>query len=141
MNGKFMVLMIFCINFVMLMFSFSCASAGGSCLQNDNVIIDPIVDFFFTTNDDDLYSQTGLTLNSSFEDATSSLTVKQQGTSFLLDSLKMIVGFVALLTPLPMITMFSGLGLPLFISLAVVGPIFIIWIIALLEIIRGGGEF
>lgn len=143
MNGKAILLLFVCFNIVSLAFTFSCVESGASCQS----VGSPMLNWAFSVDSNTQLNETGgLSLNSTFEGETNALTQQKGGAqesstiAFILDSLKMIVGFISLLTPLPMLAYVFAFGLPVWLSMMVVVPSIILYVIAIAEFV-GGRQF
>jgi hypothetical protein len=141
---KFIMIMFVCMNLMTLFFSVGCTNIGGSsCPASNNVMLTL---FFGSQAFNNVLGQGGLSLNSTLQTQVGDMTNEQTvgsigqtvGTAFnLLDGLKMILGMLALLTPLPLLFFANSVGLPLFISVSFFGVAVLVWIIGIMEFIRG----
>lgn len=143
---KLIVIMFVCINLVTIVVANVAVSKGNRFgEQIDNSFI---LKFFIVKQDTDFgdFGGKGLELNETFKSAIQNATTPQSsGTSILpttsvtlfLDALKMIIGFIAMLTPLPFIAFVLSLGPPILVNVLFVIPIFMLWIMGLIEFIRG----
>lgn len=133
-----------CFNLVSFGLAYSCVDAGQTCGQNyDNSVIR----FFFDVdNSTDLNAVGGLnvneTLRSTVEDSLTQETGVATSTSLgaigFLDALKMVLAFVSLLTPFPFLVMLYSLAVPILYTMLISVPIFSMYILAIIELIRGG---
>lgn len=141
MNGKFLILFFVCCNIVGLIMTSACITDGGTC---GGYVNNAIIGVFFSVNPtDDLTKSGGFALTDEFSDATSALTkpessgIGTQIVGFILDGLKMIGGMLTLLTPLPLLNFLFSLNMPLYITAIFGMPLFVLWVLALVELVRG----
>jgi hypothetical protein len=141
MNGKFLILFFVCCNIVALVFSAACIQDGGTC---GGFVNNAVLSLFFEVDEtQDLSQSGGYGLSQNFSDATSALTrpvssgIGSQIVGFILDGLNMIMAMIALLTPFPLLTFLFSLNMPMFITIMIAFPLFILWVLALMELVRG----
>ena len=147
MNLKIMMVLMLCLNISSVYFMYGCASQieynNGHCGLNSNSVI---LDFFFDIDKIEILdNSTAIVISGNFTSATGDMLNPKTaeggstvaGLSIILDGLKMVLGFIALLTPLPLITFFSSLGIPSLFSMIFAPILFVMWIFGILDIIRG----
>lgn len=147
MNGKFILLMMVGLNLITFAVSLGCATSTDlNCKIGDNDIIKMFVDEDKIKLDASSNENTGFALNSEFEEEASSFQQAQSGvnpdnegalTAFL-DGLKIIFGMASLLTPFPILGFFFSLGMPMWLSMIIALPLFLLYVIALMEFFKGG---
>lgn len=146
MNGKILLLLMLSLNIVAAAFAFSCATNDVQCGENFS---NAVINFFFDIGaDTDLTDSSGFNINENAESAIADMTQQESGggiitglfetVTSLLDALKMVIGFIALLTPLPFLTMLYSLGLPFIFTMIIGIPTFALYAISIMELIRGG---
>jgi len=137
--GKTLLLLIICLNIVTVIYSYGCTIHGSSCGYSDE---NSMLSIFFEL--DNFGSDQGaLELTDEFSNQIEE-SIQQEGgvatgskIAVFLDSLKMILGLIVMLTPLPILIWFYGLGIPLVYTIILAGPIFILYVISLMEFIGG----
>ena len=142
-GGKTILIFFVCLNIVSLIVSYGLASQGAeSTVPRKNFVL---ALFFDIDENTDLAQSGGPNLNQEYEDQINEVVTPQsagfsiaEGFSVLLDGLKMILGLLALLTPIPMIAFVYSFAMPIMISLAFLGPAFILYSVALMEFTKGG---
>ncbi len=145
MNLKGLLLLIIALNIVSAYFVIGCYSQrdtnGNNCgISEDNTALN----FFFDYNKEDAMKSTQIDVSQSMEsELEASLKEESGGSSTIenltkfLDGLRMIIGFLTLLTPFPIIIFFTSLGVPSWILMIIVFPLVAGWIISIIDIIRG----
>lgn len=146
MNGKFLVLLLLSFNILTLLFTYGMVVEGNYAQQE----IPNYLGFFVLTanfqgdNIGNLATQGSVELTEQTDDAISDFTKQEtagtgiiDGFLSLLDGLKMVISFLALLTPFPVLAFFYSIDLPLFFVLLIGMPIFLMYGIAMLGLIRG----
>ena len=102
--------------------------------------------FFDNVTISDLKDDQGISLNDDAESAVASASEGQEGgvlegiTNFILagwDVVKMVAGFLLILTPFPILAFFSSLALPTWIILVIGAPIVLGYVLAIAEFVRG----
>lgn len=147
MNGKFLILLFLCLNIASLVGSAACAEAIATCQFGDNVMLRLFIsDESINNIGSDPNVHTGVGFSENFTGVASSITnQKSSGTSSffesggfnILDGLAMILGFISLLTPFPLLAFIVSADLPiLFAVIFGLVPI-ILYVIAIVEFIRG----
>jgi hypothetical protein len=141
MNGKFLILFFVCCNIVGLVFTSACITDGGTC---GGFVNNAIIGLFFQVDgSQDLTKSGGFGLSQDFSDATSDLTkpessgIGTQIVGFILDGLKMISAMLTLITPFPLLVFLFSLNFPIYISILIGMPLFILWVLAIVELVRG----
>jgi hypothetical protein len=144
MNGKFLVLLMLSLNIVSILFAFGSYSAGND-YESNNYMVDAFLDLTIAENPDVLESSGGANLDSSFESSIEGLTQQESlgtGTDLgffaILDGLKMVLAFLSILTPLPILAFFYSLGMPFWFNLILGLPLLLLYILAIVEFLRGG---
>lgn len=146
MNGKFILLMMLCLNLMTFSISLACAqSEMVNCKEiGSNDLIRIFMDEDKLKNDASL-TDTGFTLSTDFDNATRTLTKQQSGVSslvgdavgFFLDGLKIIWAIIQLITPFPLIAFLANLHFPLWVTVFIGLPIVVLYLIAIAELIGG----
>ena len=77
------------------------------------------------------------TVEGSLTQETGVATLTSVGAIGFLDVVKMVIGFIALLTPFPLLVMLYSFGIPLLFAMVFFIPIFALYTLAIIEIIRG----
>lgn len=146
MNTKFILLFLMCLNFITVLFAYADYETGNVEVAVNYYMIDWIVDVEGLEVSDlsTISNKGGVTIAGGFENATASLDQQQsagaaqEGGFFnILDTVKMILALFSLLTPLPAITYFSTVGLPLFWSMFLGAIIGFLYVIGLMEFLKG----
>ncbi len=145
MNGKFILLVMLCLNITAFAVSYGCAqSADTTCAIGSNYMIDLFVD-----NESVSYSvapnATGFGVDESFRTAIEDSTKEStgiisgivNGIATFLDGLKMILGVLSLLTPFPILAFVFSVGLPFWATLVLGLPIFVLYTLSIIEAIGG----
>lgn len=142
MDLKLLSILMLSINIVFLMMAHGCDADNGFCSINVN---SPGVQFFFRIDPNS--GTGGVELEGNYSNAISKVTQQQSsgvaentGVFNILDGLKMILAFITYFTPFPILVFFGSLGIPTLYILVIMGPIFVLWSIALAYFIRGGGS-
>ena len=145
-KGTIILLFMLCLNLVAFGFTYTCTQGGNNCGQNfDNAV----VRFFFNVDDTtNLNAVDGLVINETYEgQLTASLeqktgvaTILESGAIGFLDVVRMIIGFISLLTPFPFLIVIYSLGIPLLYSMLLVVTIFAMYSLAIVELV-GNREF
>lgn len=142
MNTKFILLFFICCNIISTIFSFGCVSSGATCTAGGSGVITQFLIVSPTTNllglggfaiTDDLNTAT-TDMVTPFSGGTSSPTT---GFTVFLDGLKMILGFMTLLTPIPILDYAFSFGLPLYVNIILFAPLFVLYVIGIMEGIGG----
>jgi hypothetical protein len=146
MNGKFVLMLMICFNIVGLL-----VTAGYQDINPDSEVgfgNNYIMNMFFSPiSSSDLDAEQGIGFNNQTEDAVASASQGQEGgivestVNFILagwDVVKMVGGFLLILTPFPILAFFSSLSLPLWILIVIGMPIALIYFISIMEFVRGG---
>jgi len=122
----------------------------GACLEKETCNIplnDNLVTKFFLIEPATIWGFGGsnLELQDNFSNSIDSVVTEQgAGATFtgtiavFLDPIKMVIQFFLFLTPIPFLVLMANLGLPTFLSMIITIPTFILWSIALVDLIRGG---
>jgi hypothetical protein len=141
MNGRDILIGIIAINLIMLFAAISMRDAGNTNFQQNNIILN----LFF--DDDQLLAEnltknTPVNLDNTFSDTIGNMTDAQTGgftpgLSSFIDGIKMILGMLILLTPIPIFTFMFAFGAPLVISLLVFAIPFILYVLAIMGFLRG----
>jgi hypothetical protein len=146
-DGSKIIVFIICLNLVALSVSgLNYYGTGYQYLINDDyisefLILDPASRLFgfggasFVITDE-FTNVTGQAL----EPQSSGVNVVDSVVGVFLDGLKMALGVLAFLTPLPIISFAVGLNLPIILMLFIFVPLVIRYLIAIAEIIRSGGK-
>lgn len=145
MNGKFLMLLFICFNIVSLLFSYGLYDAGNTEIVVSNFVLSAFIKTDLTGgNINKLTDSGGLELGDDVNDATNSLsksdsagTSSDSGFFSILDGLKMALGFISLLTPIPAVAFLISLKLPLFFLIMFGLPLVILYITALAEFVSG----
>jgi len=144
-KGTLLLLFVLCLNLASYGLSYSCTEGGANC--GEKFKENSVINFFFDVNDQtDLNATTGLKLDDDFESELASSTKEKTGIASqlingaigFLDSMRMVLGFITLLTPLPIITVLTALGIPLLFMMLLIIPIIAMYSIGIIEFIRGG---
>lgn len=147
MNGKFLLVLFICLNIATLIGSAVCETTEDVCGESSNVMLNLFVDTEELKNDLQGTSG-GVGFNSEFNSNVSEITNQQsagtnffEGASLFIDGLLMVLGLLALLTPFPMLAFFATLGFPIWVFLIVGLVPVVLYIMAIVEFIRGGSGF
>jgi hypothetical protein len=143
-GAKFIVLAIVCINLMAIIFQFSCSQQQNSCavISGNNLIFNT---FFNIENDPDLSLSGGLGASDGLTDASQQLTEPASGAggivgggiSLIIDALKLVLGILSLLTPIPIIAFINSLAIPNYIGWILYASITIMYILGLAEFVVG----
>lgn len=142
-DGKNILLFFTCVNLFAVALGYLCVSGGGVCSQNYNSgIISSLFDF---SPNADLSASGGPQMSTQFSNATSEIVTPQssgfnifEGLGLLLDGLKMIIGIISLLTPIPLLDFLYSMGMPIIFVIFIAIPSVLVWVVSLMEFIRGG---
>jgi len=148
MNGKLLLLIILMLNFVVIMINSACNSSDPnvSCagLGEGSTILNT---FYNWNSDADLYGSGTINASDAYTDAAGDLTTPTSGASggsgvvsIFIDSVKMILSVIALLTPLPAFLLIATLNMPLWISIFLGIILGIMYLIGIAEFL-GGRKF
>lgn len=142
-KGSIILLLLLAINIVGFGFASVCTSAGQSCGSNfDNSVIS----FFFDVDENtDLTIPDGIQVDETFRATMQESLVQETGVATavlngvvgFLDSLKMVLAFLSLLTPFPLLVLMYSFGIPLLYMMLFSIPLFVFYALAIIEIIRG----
>ena len=144
MNGKFIILLVVCMNIVGILLSF-----GYSQTSDVEVVVgDYIFNTFFSDINAENINQTGtIGLNTQSQSAINQLSqepstgVISTVTNFISvgwDVVKMLAAILSLLTPFPLIAFFNSLGIPLWVNILFSLPLVLLYILSLAEFVRNG---
>ena len=146
MNTKFLLIFLMFLNFTSILFAFADYQTGDTQVAVNYYMLDWMIDTdnIDIANLDTISNQGGLQLNDNFSSATGSLSQQQgAGTSSdtgffnILDTAKMALALFSLLTPLPAIAYFNVVGLPLFWAMLLGALIGLLYVIGMMEFIKG----
>jgi hypothetical protein len=140
MNGKFILLAIICMNVVLLSF------ASVTSIQEDFTLANnPIVSIYSFSSAEDLDTQGQPQFTGEFNDAvTTALTPNAagvapiQGIQTFIDVIQLIIAFLGLLTPLPILAFVYSLGVAWTLNALIMLPIVLLYMLSMVEFIRGG---
>ena len=144
MNGKFILLIMMCINIVSLLITagFQSENPNSDYALGSNYIFNT---FFSAVDVNEVQNQTIMSFNETTSEGIDELDNEQAsgsfletlsgGVSFILDTFKMIVGFLSILTPIPMIAFFGSLGFPLWLSILIGSPLILLYVMAIFEFV------
>lgn len=142
-KGSIILLFVICINIVGFGFAFACTDSGVSCGENfDNSVIN----FFFDVDSEtNLNNVDGLSVNETFRSNIEGSLTQEPGVATLtglgaigfLDVVKMTIGLFSLLTPFPLLVLLYSFGLPLLYMMLISIPVFALYGLAILEMMRG----
>jgi hypothetical protein len=149
MNGKFILLLVISFNIVGLLVTtgYQDINPDSDVDFGNNYMISI---FFDNITTQDIQDNKGISFNDKTEDAAGSAKEGQEGgevqggegiVNFILsgwDVVKMIGGFLSLLTPIPIIVLFMSLQVPTWLLLLIAMPIGLLYLVAIMEFIRGG---
>ena len=145
MNGKFILLLFICLNVASLVGSSVCLEQTNQCSFGDNFILNLFIkEQNLDSFTDNVNTIGGAGLNDTFNEEIGSITNEQSGGTEVgssifgfLDGLKMVLGLLFLLTPIPLLSFIASAGLPLILVL-ILGIIpTILYVLAIMEFIRG----
>ena len=148
MNGKFILILFICLNLSTLVASSVCLEVENNCSFGKNIVLELFLPSETIANAQNvegaLNENAGTGLNSNFEDSIGDITKEQSGGTFIdntgfsfLDSLKMVLGVISLILPIPLVTFIISVGFPLWLTILLgLLPIFL-YILAIIEFIRG----
>ena len=138
MNGKWLLILMLSINLLSIMFANISPTYGQYVINNQNSFIN---NWFILGSNFDSVPQ----YNSSFQSTVdSTLNANEQTVSSastlggFIDGIRLVIGFMSLLTPAPMLTMFATLQLPVWFTVMIGIPLTLLWLIAFIEFFRGG---
>jgi len=144
-KGTILLLFVLCLNLASYGLSYSCTSEGANC--GEKFKENSVINFFFEVNQTTkLNATTGLNLDDDFESELAGATREKTGIASqlingaigFLDSIRMVLGFISLLTPLPILVVLTALGIPLLFMMLLAVPIIALYSIGVIEFIRGG---
>jgi hypothetical protein len=138
MNSKFALLFVMVANVIALIIM----SQVNSPIEQINIQNNPVLSLY-NFNKQNILQTEQITLTEGFEDdVTKALTpqkggIIEQAVSFLLDGLSMVLGVLALLTPLPILSFLFALQMPM--AFYAIFSVFLVtgYILGILEFIRG----
>lgn len=139
MNGKFILLVILCCNFVMLGF-YSQSSAQESISLENN----PVFKLYSFTDNNNVLETSQPQFTAELDEATTRALTPNSGISPIpgiqtfIDVILLILGILGLLTPLPLLAFISSVGLSMTFVVLVGLPITALYIVSIMEFIRGG---
>lgn len=143
MDGKIILLIFVCINIISFGFSASCSINGESCGYSENTLIK----VFFDVDDEDYSGFTstgsGIERSDGFVNSTTALTQPEStGVNFetlasIVDIILMIASLLSLLTPVPIIALILSFNMPFFLSIVIIIPSIILYVIAVAQFVRG----
>jgi hypothetical protein len=148
MSGKLLLLIILMLNFVAIMINGACNSSDPdvSCagLAQENTILNR---FYNWNSNADLYGSGTISASSNYTKAAEDLTTPTSGVTggssvftVFIDSVKMLLALVGLLTPLPAFLLIATLNMPLWISMFLGIILGIMYLIGIAEFL-GGRKF
>lgn len=137
-----MLLFIICCSVISGVLSFSCLSTDATC--GNELAENPIIQFIIIDPAQNWGAFSGMELSGAFSTEIDSMLQPQasgvgifEGIGLLLDGLKIIFTMLAFLTPFPILLFANSLGMPFWLNLVLFGPMIIIYIISLMEVIVG----
>lgn len=145
MNGKFILILFVCLNVATLVGSSVCQETVNSCSFGTN----PVLSLFISDTEieaigSDPGTISGAGFNDNFTESVSGIVKQQSSGTFIdtsgisfLDGLRMILGLLTLLTPIPLIAFVITSGLPLVLVLLLGLIPILIYILSIMEFIRG----
>jgi hypothetical protein len=146
MNGKIILLILVCINITSYVFGAICIESGTTCGSTSNPLVSAFAKVPTKTNSEQL-SASGVAFSQSdnYSRAITDFNNQQPATegsgisaiASFIDIMKMLVSFIALLTPLPVYFLLAGFGLPFVMTLLLMLPISILYLIAVAEFVGG----
>lgn len=144
MNGKFIILLVVCMNIVGLLISF-----GYSQTSDQTIIVGDYIfeTFFGEINQSEINQDGTVGLNSQSQAAVNELSQEPSAgfistvTNFISvgwDVIKMTAALLSILTPFPLIAFFNSLGIPLWVNMIFSIPLVLLYILSIAEFVRGG---
>lgn len=145
MNGKLLLLVILMLNFVVIMINAACNSSDPniSCagLGQENSLLNR---FYNWNSNANLYGSGTINASNEYTSAAGDLTTPASGASggsgvlsIFIDSVKMILSVIAMLTPLPAFLLIATLNMPLWISIFLGIILGIMYLIGIAEFLGG----
>jgi hypothetical protein len=142
MDGKFILLFIICCSIISGSLSFTCVSSGATC--GDSISGNALVQFLAIDPLQNWGKASGIELSGNFSSEIDGMLQPQasgvgifEGIGLLLDGLKIIFTMLTFLTPFPILLFANSLGMPFWLNLSIFGPIMLLYVISLMEIIVG----
>lgn len=142
MNAKYILLFFICCNIISTIFSFGCSATGAACTAGGSGVI---TQFLIVTPTTNLLNLGGFSISEDLNTATTDMVTPftggtsspTSGFTVFLDGLKMILGFITLLTPIPILDYAFSFGLPFYVNMIVFLPLFMLYVIGIMEGIGG----
>lgn len=144
MNGKFIILLVVCMNIIGLLLSFGYSQTSDQTIVVGDYIFET---FFGEINQSEINQDGTVGLNSQSQTAVNELS-QEPSTGFVStvtnfisvgwDVIKMIAAFLSILTPFPLIAFFNSLGIPLWVNMIFSLPLVLLYILSIVEFVRGG---
>lgn len=148
MHGKFFILLFFCLNLSTLVASSVCLEMTNECDFGNNFVLELFIPSGqvddLENNAGELTETGGTGFNEDLTGTVSDITNEQSGGTFLgdngfsfLDGLKMILGVISLLLPIPFVAFIISVGFPLWLTMLLAIGIPLLYLLAIMEFIRG----
>jgi hypothetical protein len=139
--GLQILMLIVCLSVVSTIFTFACGQEDTACYGSfDNSIILNL----FNLDTDQLDKSGGISLTSDFSSTIKNSTTPAAGgvevsggIGVFLDGLKMVLGFITLFTPIPLLDFLNSTGFPLWVTMIIGIPLFVAWFVGFAQLIRG----
>lgn len=151
MSGKFILIFIICLNIMTLVMSYGCVEmaqddgAKACAIGGNNRVLGLFLSEQTINNSQTPNGLSGVGFSDNWNSAAEGFDKQQAGASSnplnegfsFLDGLKMALGVVTLITPIPIASFLFSLGLPFFITLILSLLPLILYILAIAEFVRG----
>ena len=142
MNGKYILLFVLFLNIMTLLVGLQFYEAGNDQIPQQNFVVALFIPSGQLAYENLTTTQT-VQLTDSFTGAVDNSTAAQggsltSGTGFsFLDGIRMTLGFIVLITPLPIFAFIFSSGVPLIFAIFFFVPVLILYTIAIIGLIRG----
>lgn len=148
MNGKYIIIVMLAMNIFTFLISAGFAQTDSENIVGSFYLVDIFLEDSSTADVTQIATDIqGIGLNDNFTNSVDSLTQQQAGGTVstvaggftvFLDGLKIVFAVISLITPFPILAFLASLGLPLFMLITIGLPIILMYILSLVEFIRGG---
>ncbi len=138
MNGKWILLLVICMNIVSIIFANTSPTYNSNSINSSNSFVN---NFFIIGTGESMTPSPNETFvgNVSSTLTGNTAAVASGGTlGGFIDGIKLVLGLMAILTPIPVIAVLFNLQLPIFFLMMISIPLSIMYIISMLEFLRGG---
>ena len=141
MNFKFILTFLIITNFLSVAFASYCDVSTATCQTTQDTFVSKLFKIPKNINYNEAY---GVGVSRNLSQVSQEMLSPQpagakvtEGFSLFLDGIKMILGVLILLTPLPILDLLNGFGIPLMLIGPLALPLFLMYLVGIIEMVRG----